>query len=163
MSSFKKGDKVRFVDTPEAMKEHCRAPQFFPLPGTVGTACRDMTSRGEVQVQWPEGSVKGPDYVWWVFSELLEPVKDAAPDYYIRVTATGKEEAKVEVNGPADWVHKALAQVIMKLNPERPFDVLACVLSHALSVEEDEDDGTEHMPSEHGAEALNEMEVTLNG
>ena len=162
MSSFKKGDKVRFVDTPEAMKEHCRAPQFFPLPGTVGTACGDMTSRRGVQVQWPEGSVKGPDYVWWVFSELLEPVKDAAPDYYIRVTAISEKGAKVEVNGPADWVHKALAQVIMKLNPEQPFDALACVLSHALSVEDDDDD-TEHMPSEHGAEALNEMEVTLNG
>lgn len=63
------------------------------------------------------------------------------PDYYIRVTATGEEGAKVEVNGPAAWVHEALAQVILKLNPEQPFDVLACVLSHALSVEED-DDGT---------------------
>lgn len=139
MRSFKKGDKVRFIDTPEAMKEHCRAPQFYPLPGTVGTARGDMTPREEVPVQWPEGSVKGPDCVWWVHSGLLEPVKDATPDYYIRVTATGEEEAKVEVNGPAAWVHKALAQVILKLNPEQPLDVLACVVSHALSVEEDED------------------------
>ena len=30
MIEFKKGDKVRFVDTPEAMKEHCHAPQFYP-------------------------------------------------------------------------------------------------------------------------------------
>ena len=45
----------------------------------------------------------------------------------------------MEVNGPAAWVHKALAQVILKLNPEQPLDVLACVVSHALSVEEDED------------------------
>lgn len=141
MIEFKKGDKVRFVDTPEAMKEHCRAPQFYPLPGTVGIACENITGRGEPEVRWPYGSVKGPDFVWRVSSELLEPVKDAAPDYYIRVTATGEEGAKVEVNGPAAWVHEALAQVILKLNPEQPFDVLACVLSHALSVEED-DDGT---------------------
>lgn len=143
MSNFKKGDKVRFVNTSEAMKAHCRAPQIYPLPGTVGTACENMIPRGEVlQVQWPEGSVKGPDCVWRVPSELLEPVKDAAPDYYIRVTATGEEEAKVEVNGPAAWVHEALAKVIMKLNPEQPLDVLVCVLSHALGVEEDKDDGT---------------------
>lgn len=53
-----------------------------------------------------------------------------------------RKGAKVEVNGPAYWVHEALAQVILKLNPEQPLDVLACVVSHALSVEEDKDDGT---------------------
>lgn len=47
------------------------------------------------------------------------------------------------MNGPAYWVHEALAQVILKLNPEQPLDVLACVVSHALSVEEDKDDGTD--------------------
>lgn len=140
MTEFKKGDKVRFVDTPEAMNEHCRAPQFYPLPGTVGTACEDITARGELAVRWPYGSVKGPDFVWWVPSELLEPVKDAAPDYYIRVTATSKDGAQVEVNGPADWVHEALAQVIMKLNPSDPFGVLASVLSRALDVEDGDDD-----------------------
>ena len=62
---------------------------------------------------------------------------------YIRVTATGEKGAKVEVNGPAYWVHEALAQVILKLNPEQPLDILACVVSHALSVEEDKDDGTD--------------------
>lgn len=140
MIEFKKGDKVRFVDTPEAMKEHCHAPQFYPLPGTVGTACEDITGRGELKVRWPDGTVKGPDFAWWVHSELLEPVKDAAPDYYIRVTATSKDGAQVEVNGPAAWVHEALAQVVMKLNPSDPFGVLAAVLARALSAEEGDDD-----------------------
>lgn len=38
MPEFRCGDRVRFVDTPEAMKEHCHAPQFYPMPGTVGIA-----------------------------------------------------------------------------------------------------------------------------
>ena len=82
MVKFNKGDRVRFADTPEAMKEHCRAPQFYPMPGTVGIACEDMIliPRGEVQVQWPYGSVKGPDFVWWVLSELLEPVEKEDED-----------------------------------------------------------------------------------
>lgn len=80
MPEFRCGDRVRFVDTPEAMRMHCRAPQFYPLPGTVGIACENMTPRGEVQVQWPYGSVKGPDFVWWVFSDLLEPVEKEDED-----------------------------------------------------------------------------------
>lgn len=143
MAKFNKGDKVRFVETPEAMREHCRAPQFYPMPGTVGTACENMIPRGEVQVQWPYGSVKGPDFVWWVPSELLEPVENAAPDYYIRVTATSEEGAQVEVNGPADWVLEALARTIMKLNPKDPLSVMACVLNHALNIAKEADDGTE--------------------
>lgn len=143
MAKFNKGDKVRFVETPEAMREHCRAPQFYPMPGTVGTACENMIPRGEVQVQWPYGSVKGPDFVWRVPSELLEPVENAVPDYFIRVTATSEEGAQVEVNGPANWVHEALAQAIMKLNPDDPLGVLASIAARALMTEEDSDDGTE--------------------
>ncbi|WP_294826042.1 hypothetical protein [uncultured Gemmiger sp.] len=142
MAKFNKGDKVRFVETPEAMREHCRAPQFYPLPGTVGTACENMIPRGEVQVQWPYGSVKGPDFVWRVPSELLEPVENTVPDYYIRVTATSEHDAQVEVNGPANWVHEALAQAIMKLNPDDPLGVLASIAARALMTEE-ENDGTE--------------------
>lgn len=143
MPEFRCGDKVRFVETPEAMREHCRAPQFYPMPGTVGTACENMIPRGEVQVQWPYGSVKGPDFVWRVPSELLEPVENAVPDYFIRVTATSEEGAQVEVNGPANWVHEALAQAIMKLNPDDPLGVLASIAARALMTEEDSDDGTE--------------------
>ena len=44
------------------------------------------------------------------------------------------------MNGPAAWVHEALAQVVMKLNPSDPFGVLAAVLARALSTEEDDDD-----------------------
>lgn len=80
MPEFRRGDRVRFVDTPEAMKKHCHAPQFYPMPGTVGIARESMTPRGEVQVQWPYGSVKGPDFIWWVFSDLLEPVKKEDED-----------------------------------------------------------------------------------
>ena len=144
MAEFKKGDKVRFVDTPGAMQHHDNAPQFYPTPGTVGTvyqyAAIPETISGEVRVQWPDGSVKGPDHIWWVLSDLLERVEDAAPDYYIRVTATSEHGAQVEVNGPADWVHEALAQAIMKLNPEDPFSVLAVVLSRALDVGDGDDD-----------------------
>ena len=144
MAEFKKGDKVRFVDTPDAMQHHDNAPQFYPTPGTVGTvyqyAAIPRTTPGEVRVQWPDGSVKGPDHIWWVLSDLLERVEDAAPDYYIRVTATSEHGAQVEVNGPVDWVHEALAQAIMKLNPEDPFGVLASVIARALSAEEGEDD-----------------------
>ena len=50
------------------------------MPGTVGIARENMTPRGEVQVQWPYGSVKGPDFVWWVFSDLLEPVEKEDED-----------------------------------------------------------------------------------
>lgn len=142
MSEFRCGDRVRFVETPEAMREHCRAPQFYPMPGTVGTACENMIPRGEVQVQWPYGSVKGPDFVWRVPSELLEPVENAVPDYFIRVTATSEHDAQVEVNGPANWVHEALAQAIMKLNPDDPLGVLASIAARALMTEE-ENDGTE--------------------
>ena len=80
MPEFRCGDRVRFVDTPEAMRKHCRAPQFYPLPGTVGIACENMTPRGEVQVQWPYGSVKGPDFVWYALTELLEPVEKEDED-----------------------------------------------------------------------------------
>lgn len=80
MPEFRCGDRVRFVDTPEAMRTHCHAPQFYPLPGTVGIACENMTPRGEVQVQWPYGSVKGPDFVWYALTELLEPVEKEDED-----------------------------------------------------------------------------------
>ena len=143
MAEFKKGDKVRFVETPEAMQEHCRAPQFYPLPGTVGTACENMIPRGEVQVQWPYGSVKGPDFVWRVPSELLEPVENAAPDYFIRITATCEEGAQVEVKGPADWIHEALAQTIMNLDRDDPIGALTSVLNHALNIVKEANDGTE--------------------
>ena len=107
MAEFKKGDKVRFVNTPDAMQHHDNAPQFYPMPGTVGTvyqyAAIPRNIPAEVRVQWPDGSVKGPDHIWWVLSDLLERVEDAAPDYYIRVTATSEHGAQVEVNGPADW------------------------------------------------------------
>lgn len=140
MAELKKGDKVRFADTPEAMRRHDNAPQFYPTPGTVGTVYQSTAIPGEVRVQWPDGSGKGPDHIWWLPSDLLERVEDAAPDYYIRVTATSEHGAQVEVNGPADWVHEALAQAIMKLNPEDPFSVLAAVLSRALDVEDGDDD-----------------------
>lgn len=80
MPEFRCGDRVRFVDTPEAMRMHCHAPQFYPLPGTVGIACENMAPRGEVQVQWPYGSVKGPDFVWYALTELLEPVEKEDED-----------------------------------------------------------------------------------
>lgn len=143
MAEFKKGDKVRFADTPEAMRRHDNAPQFYPTPGTVGTVYQSTAIPGEVRVQWPDGSGKGPDHIWWLPSDLLERVEDAAPNYYIRVTATSEHGAQVEVNGPADWVHEALAQVIMKLNPDDPISVLVSVMARALSAEEGDDDGTE--------------------
>lgn len=80
MPEFRCGDRVRFVDTPEALRMHCLAPQFYPLPGTVGIACENMIPRGEVQVQWPYGSVKGPDFVWYALTELLEPVEKEDED-----------------------------------------------------------------------------------
>ena len=144
MAEFKKGAKVRFVDTPEAMHQHCHAPQFYPLPGTVGEVVEDITTRGELQVRWPEGSVKGPPYVWWVLAAQLEPVENTVPDYYIRVTATSEHDAQVEVNGSVNWVHEALAQVIMKLNPDDPLGVLASVITRSIRAkEEDGDNGTE--------------------
>ena len=143
MSSFKKGDKVRLIDNFSTREEHKNHPDYFPEPGTVGTVCQDSAPDGTTLVEWPQAAIRGPRSDWRALSAELERVKDEAPDYYIRVTATGEEEAKVEVNGLADWGHKALAQVIMKLNPEQPFDVLICVLSHAISVKEDKDDGTD--------------------
>lgn len=144
MAEFKKGDKVRFADTPDAMQHHDNAPQFYPTPGTVGTvyqyAAIPRTIPGEVRVQWPDGSVKGPGHIWWVLSNLLERVEDAAPNYYIRITATSEHGAEVEVNGPADWVHEALARAIMGLNSEDSIGVLASVIARALSAEEGEDD-----------------------
>lgn len=140
MAEFKKGDKVRFVNTPNAMRRHDNAPQFYPTPGTVGTVYKSTAIPGEVRVQWPDGSGKGPDHIWWVPSDLLERVEDAAPNYYIRVTATSEDGAQVEVNGPADWVHEALARVIMGLNAEDPFGVLVSVLTRALDVEDGDDD-----------------------
>lgn len=140
MTEFKKGDKVRFVNTPNAMRRHDNAPQFYPTPGTVGTVYKSTATPGEIRVQWPDDSGKGPDHIWWVPSDLLERVEDAAPNYYIRVTATSEHGAQVEVNGPADWVHEALAQVIMKLNPDDPISVLVSVMARALSAEEGDDD-----------------------
>lgn len=140
MAEFKKGDKVRFVDTPEAMRRHDNAPQFYPTPGTVGTVYKSTAIPGEVRVQWPDGSGKGPDHIWWVPSDLLERVEDAAPNYYIRVTATSKDGAQVEVNGPADWVHEALARAIMGLNAEDPLSVLASVTARAITMDEGDDD-----------------------
>lgn len=140
MAEFKKGDKVRFADTPEAMRRHDNAPHFYPTPGTVGTVYQSTAIPGEVRVQWPDGSGKGPDHIWWMPSDLLERVEDAAPNYYIRVTATSEHGAQVEVNGPADWVHEALARAIMGLNAEDPFGVLVSVLTRALDVEDGDDD-----------------------
>lgn len=145
MTEFKKGDKVRFVDTPVTHLKHQDYPEFYPEPGTIGTVYQDSDLDGTTLVEWPQAAFQGARSDWWALSTYLERVEDAAPvpNYYIRVTATSKDGAQVEVNGPAGWVHKALAQVIMKLNPSDPFGVLACVLNHALDGEEGNDDGTE--------------------
>lgn len=143
MAKFKKGDKVRLVNTMTAKNRHIENPEYYPEPGTVGTVYATDPDTGAVKVEWPQDTVMGPNYTWWAPNSLLELIENAAPDYYIRVTATSEHDAKVEVNGPAGWVHKALAQTIMKINPQDPFGVLAAVLTHALNAEEDEEDGTE--------------------
>ena len=143
MSSFMTGDKVRLIDNFRTRGDHKKHPEYYPEPGTVGTVYQDSDLDGTTLVEWPQAAIRGPRNDWWAHSADLERVKDEVPNYYIRVTATDEKGAKVEVNGPAYWVHEALAQVILKLNPEQPLDVLACVVSHALSVEEDKDDGTD--------------------
>lgn len=145
MTEFMKGDKVRLIDNSRTRGNHKRHPEYYPEPGTIGTVYQDSAPDGTTLVEWPQAAIQGAISDWWAQSTDLERVEDAAPvpNYYIRVTATSKDGAQVEVNGPADWVHEALAQVIMKLNPSDPFGVLACVLNHVLDGEEGDDDGTE--------------------
>lgn len=140
MIEFKKGDKVRLIDSPSTQRDHKNHPEYYPEPGTVGTVYDDSGLDGTTLVEWPQAAIQGARRDWWAHSTDLERVEDAAPNYYIRVTATSAHGAQVEVNGPADWVHEALAQAIMKLNPEDPFSVLAAVLSRALDVEDGDDD-----------------------
>lgn len=140
MAEFKKGDKVRLIDSPSTQRDHKNHPEYYPEPGTVGTVYDDSGLDGTTLVEWPQAAIQGARRDWWAHSTDLERVEDAAPNYYIRVTATSAHGAQVEVNGPADWVHEALAQVVMKLNPSDPFGVLAAVLARALSTEEDDDD-----------------------
>lgn len=140
MTEFKKGDKVRLIDSPSTQRDHKNHPEYYPEPGTVGTVYDDSGLDGTTLVEWPQAAIQGARRDWWAHSTDLERVEDTAPNYYIRVTATSKDGAQVEVNGPADWVHEALAQVVMKLNPSDPFGVLAAVLSRALSAEEGDDD-----------------------
>lgn len=140
MAEFKKGDKVRLIDSPSTQRDHKNRPEYYPEPGTVGTVYDDSGLDGTTLVEWPQAAIQGARRDWWVHSTDLERVEDAAPNYYIRVTATSAHGAQVEVNGPADWVHEALAQVVMKLNPSDPFGVLAAVLARALSAEEGDDD-----------------------
>ena len=140
MAEFKKGDKVRLVDNPRTQWKHNDRPEYYPEPGTVGTIYSTDPGMGMVKVKWPDKTVMGPTYVWWVPADMLELAKNAAPNYYIRVTATSEHGAQVEVNGPADWVHEALAQTIMKLNAEDPLGVLAAVMARALDAEEGDDD-----------------------
>ena len=113
MNSFMTGDKVRLIDNFRTRGEHKKHPEYYPEPGTVGTVCQDSAPDGTTMVEWPQAATRGPRSDWWAHSADLERVKDEAPDYYIRVTATGEKETKVEVNGTADWVHEALAQVII--------------------------------------------------
>lgn len=142
MIEFKKGDKVRLIDSPSTQRDRKNHPEYYPEPGTVGIVYDDSCLDGTTLVEWPQAAIQGARRDWWVHSTDLERVEDAAPvpNYYIRVTATSKDGAQVEVNGPAAWVHEALAQVVMKLNPSDPFGVLAAVLARALSTEEDDDD-----------------------
>lgn len=140
MAKFKKGDKVRFADTPAAHRDRQAYPEFYPEPGTRGTVYAFLPEEALAQVRWPDGTVKGPSYIWHVPITELELVENAAPDYYIRITATSEHGAEVEVNGPADWVHEALARAIMGLNSEDSIGVLASVIARALSAEEGEDD-----------------------
>lgn len=140
MAEFKKGDKVRLIDSPSTRQDHKNHPDYYPEPGTVGTVYDDSDLDGTTLVEWPKAAIHGERCDWWAHTTDLELVENAAPDYYIRVTATSEHGAQVEVNGPADWVHEALAQAIMKLNPEDPFSVLAAVLSRALDVEDGDDD-----------------------
>lgn len=140
MIEFKKGDKVRLIDSPSTQRDHKNHPEYYPEPGTVGTVYDDSGLDGTTLVEWPQAAIQGARRDWWAHSTDLERVEDAAPNYYIRVTATSAHGAQVEVNGPADWVHEALAQVVMKLNPSDPFGVLAAVLARALSAEEGDDD-----------------------
>ena len=140
MTEFKKGDKVRLIDSPSTQRDHKNPPEYYPEPGTVGTVYDDSGLDGTTLVEWPQAAIQGARRDWWAHSTDLERVEDAAPNYYIRVTATSKDGAQVEVNGPAAWVHEALAQVVMKLNPSDPFGVLAAVLARALSAEEGDDD-----------------------
>lgn len=139
MTEFKKGDKVRLIDSPSTQRDHKNYPEYYPEPGTVGTVYDDSGLDGTTLVEWPQAAIQARRD-WWAHSTDLERVEDAAPNYYIRVTATSKDGAQVEVNGPAAWVHEALAQVVMKLNPSDPFGVMAAVLARVLSAEEGDDD-----------------------
>lgn len=142
MPKFKKGDKVRFMDTHEAHVLHDTMPEYFPKPGTIGVVDADSGS-STTQVRWADGSVRGPEYVWCAANSLLELQGNAAHDYYIRIEATGEDGATVDVNGPQEWVHSALAHAIMGLRPAEPYTVLADVLTRALTEREADSDGTD--------------------
>lgn len=70
MSTYKPGDKVRFIDA----KAHEDYPDFYPPVGTIGTVLR-MFGNGVLDVQWPTGSTTGDDR-WNCHTCRVEPVEE---------------------------------------------------------------------------------------
>lgn len=91
MTKFNKGDKVRLIDNFHTRGDHKSHPEYYPEPGTIGTVYQDDPD-GTTLVEWPQATIRGSRSDWWARSADLERVKDEAPDYYIRVTATSEEK-----------------------------------------------------------------------
>lgn len=71
MSTYKPGDKVRFIDA--VAHEKCK--EFMPPFGTIGTVVEGPDLTGDIYVRWASGTTSLDD-TWYCDVNQVEPAEE---------------------------------------------------------------------------------------
>lgn len=71
MSTYKPGDKVRFIDA----VAHEKCEEFMPPVGTIGTVVEGPDLAGDIYVRWADGSTRLDD-TWYCGADQVEPAEE---------------------------------------------------------------------------------------
>ena len=75
MSTYKPGDKVRFIDA----VEHEKFKDFYPPVGTIGTVVEGEDADGVLYVEWAGGTTSLED-TWYCGADRVEPAEEGTED-----------------------------------------------------------------------------------
>lgn len=75
MSTYKPGDKVRFIDA----VAHEKFKVFNPPVGTIGTVVEGEDAVGDIYVRWAGGTTSLDD-TWYCGADQVEPAEEGTED-----------------------------------------------------------------------------------
>lgn len=103
----KTGDRVRVVDNENTRILHSGLPEFYPVPGSLGTVDKRTPTNNVYWVKWDN---LPDDHPWAFPGRWLEVVEEELSNITTTVKITrNKERTRAEVDGEGGEVLKALA------------------------------------------------------